>query len=41
MEIDLIKRSIRFADCFEIAYNEIKDRKGRWVDGSFVKEEDL
>lgn len=20
---------------------EIKDRKGRWIDGSFVKEEDL
>ncbi|MBF1112071.1 MAG: DNA-binding protein, partial [Streptococcus sp.] len=23
------------------AYQEIKDRKGRWIDGSFVKEEDL
>ena len=30
-----------FADCFELAYNEIKDRKGKWIDGSFVKEEDL
>ena len=30
-----------FADCFEIAYNEIKDRKGKWIDGTFVKEEDL
>lgn len=30
-----------FVDCFEIAYNEIKDRKGRWIDGTFVKEEDL
>lgn len=30
-----------FVDCFELAYNEIKDRKGRWVEGSFVKEEDL
>lgn len=30
-----------FADCFEVAYNEIKDRKGKWIDGSFVKEEDL
>jgi hypothetical protein len=30
-----------FTDCFEIAYNEIKDRKGKWIDGSFVKEEDL
>ena len=30
-----------FADCFEVAYNEIKDRKGKWIDGSFVIEEDL
>lgn len=25
--------------CLEYAYNEIKDRKGRMVDGVFVKEE--
>ena len=30
-----------FDECFELAYQEIKDRKGRWIDGSFVKEEDL
>lgn len=30
-----------FTECFELAYNEIKDRKGRWIDGTFVKEEDL
>lgn len=30
-----------FTDCLELAYNEIKDRKGKWIDGSFVKEEDL
>ena len=30
-----------FDECFELAYNEIKDRKGRWIDGTFVKEEDL
>lgn len=30
-----------FADCFELAYNEIKDRKGKWIDGCFVKEEEL
>lgn len=30
-----------FAECFEIAYNEIKDREGRVVNGSFVKEQDL
>jgi hypothetical protein len=30
-----------FEECFELAYQEIKDRKGRWIDGSFVKWEDL
>lgn len=30
-----------FVECFELAYEEIKDRKGKWIDGSFVKEEDL
>ena len=30
-----------FVECFEQAYEEIKDRKGKWIDGSFVKEEDL
>lgn len=30
-----------FTDCFEIAYNEIKGRKGKWIDGCFVKEEEL
>jgi len=28
-------------DCIEIAYEEIKDRKGEMVDGVFVKESDL
>lgn len=30
-----------FLECFTGAYNEIKDRKGKWIDGTFVKEEDL
>jgi DNA-binding protein len=30
-----------FTECFGLAYEEIKDRKGRWVNGSFVKEQDL
>lgn len=30
-----------FIDCVESAYNEIADRKGRVIDGSFVKESDL
>lgn len=30
-----------FVECFDPAYNEIKGRKGKWIDGTFVKEEDL
>ena len=29
------------AECFQLAYDEIKNRKGKMVNGSFVKEEDL
>lgn len=41
--LDLICKELGydFVECFEGAYNEIKDRKGRWVNGSFVKEQDL
>ena len=28
-------------DCIKAAYDEIKDRKGKMVNGLFVKEEDL
>lgn len=28
-------------ECLEYAYDQIKDRKGRMIDGVFVKEEDL
>jgi len=31
----------KFEDCLSQAWNEIKDRKGKMVDGLFVKEEDL
>lgn len=27
--------------CLQIAYDKIKDRKGKMIDGKFVKEEDL
>lgn len=30
-----------FNECLEFAYNEIKDRKGKLINGIFVKEEDL
>ena len=28
-------------ECLEVAYDDIKDRKGQMVDGVFIKEEDL
>lgn len=28
-------------ECYNLAYNEIKDRKGRMINGTFVKESDL
>ena len=28
-------------ECYSLAYNEIKDRKGRMINGTFVKEQDL
>lgn len=30
-----------YTACFEAAYNDIKDRKGKMVKGSFIKEADL
>lgn len=30
-----------FKDCVQHAYDQIKDRKGKMIDGVFVKEEDL
>ena len=32
---------LNFAECVKYAYEQIKDRKGRMIDGVFVKEEDL
>jgi NTP pyrophosphatase (non-canonical NTP hydrolase) len=32
---------LNIEDCIDLAWNEIKDRKGRMVDGIFVKEADL
>lgn len=28
-------------DCFEYAFNQIENRKGKMINGTFVKEEDL
>ena len=32
---------LEFLDCLESAYNEIANRKGKMIDGTFVKEQDL
>lgn len=34
-----LQNGVTFEECVQSAYNEIKDRKGRMVDGIFVKEE--
>jgi NTP pyrophosphatase (non-canonical NTP hydrolase) len=35
------RNNITLTECCEIAYNDIKDRKGQMIDGVFVKEADL
>lgn len=35
------RNNLTITECLEAAYNDIKDRKGRMVDGIFVKEADL
>lgn len=32
---------LRFEDCVQHAYDQIKDRKGKMIDGVFVKEGNL
>ena len=36
-----IYQDLSLTDCVKQAYNEIKDRKGKMIDGVFVKESDL
>ena len=37
--INIMKRNeLSLEECLNVAYNDIKDRKGRMVDGIFVKE---
>ena len=35
------QNGLTLEECLEMAYNEIADRKGKTVNGVFVKEEDL
>jgi NTP pyrophosphatase (non-canonical NTP hydrolase) len=34
------RNGVSITECCEVAYNDIKDRKGRLVDGVFIKESD-
>ena len=36
-----MQQKVDVRDCIDMAYEEIKDRKGRLVDGVWVKESDL
>lgn len=36
-----LQLNIDIEECIEMAYDEIKDRKGKMINGVFVKEEDL
>lgn len=35
------RNNLSLTECLEVAYHDIKDRKGRMVDGVFVKEADF
>ena len=35
------RNMVTMEQCLEVAYNDIKDRKGKMIDGIFVKEADL
>jgi len=35
-----VRNGISIEHCLEVAYNDIKDRKGMMIDGIFVKESD-
>ena len=41
MTILAMQKGFGIEDCINDAYNEIKDRKGKMIDGVFVKESDL
>ena len=36
----MVRNNLNMNECLSIAYNDIKDRKGKMIDGIFVKEGD-
>ena len=41
LKVTAEENNVSFDECIDAAYNEIKDRKGKMIDGKFVKESDL
>jgi len=37
----IVRNGLTVTDCLNHAYNDIKDRKGKMIDGIFVKEGDM
>ena len=37
----MARNQLTMEECLEVAYGDIKDRKGKMIDGVFVKESDL
>lgn len=37
----MARNSLSMEDCLQVAYDDIKDRRGKMIDGVFVKESDL
>ena len=35
------RNKLTLTECLQVAYNDIKHRKGKMIDGVFVKEADL
>ena len=36
----MVRNNLNMKDCLSIAYDDIKDRRGKMMDGIFVKEGD-
>lgn len=41
MTIYAMQKELLIEDCIKDAYNEIKDRKGKMINGVFIKQEDM
>ena len=37
----MVRNNLTMAECLMVAYDDIKDRKGKMIDGIFVKEGDI